>query len=184
MLFSVTFGFLLMWHKSKHNWFLWKPSIQQAVTSYNCIFHRGRNILTFVLCCITPAQANLKVAVCNYCAKQDYRTFECFKSGSPNTSICTVVQLQTHGKLTEAKYFNTENTHSSLFLKGYSIFFFLEIGSFYHSPSVKQLGFTVFESIQLIFWYLEENPIDFHSIYFFLLWKSMRPETVWLLIFF
>jgi len=87
------------------------------------------------------------VAVCNYCAKQDYRTFECFKSGSPNTSICTVVQLQTHGKLTEVKYFITENTHSSLFI----IFFFFEIGSFYNSPSVKQLGFTVFESIQPIF---------------------------------
>jgi len=34
--------------------------------------------------------------------------------------------------------------------------FFLEIGSFYHSPRVKQLGFTVFESIQPIFGYLEE----------------------------
>jgi len=32
----------------------------------------------------------------------------------------------------------------------------LEIGSFYNSPRVKQLGFTVFESIQTIFWYLEE----------------------------
>jgi len=40
-------------------------------------------------------------------------------------------------------------------LKGYSTFF-LEIGSFYNSPIVKQLSFTVFESIQLIFWYLEE----------------------------
>jgi len=27
----------------------------------------------------------------------------------------------------------------------------LEIGSFYHSPRVKQLGFTVFECIQSIF---------------------------------
>jgi len=37
-------------------------------------------------------------------------------------------------------------------LKGYStFFFFLEIGSFYHSPRVKQLSFTVFESIQAIF---------------------------------
>jgi len=33
---------------------------------------------------------------------------------------------------------------------------FWEIGSFYHSPRVKQLGFTVFESIQPIFGYLEE----------------------------
>jgi len=28
---------------------------------------------------------------------------------------------------------------------------FLEIGSFYHSPRVKQFGFTVFECIQPIF---------------------------------
>jgi len=35
-------------------------------------------------------------------------------------------------------------------LKGI-LHFFLEIGSFYHSPRVKQLGFTVFKSIQLIF---------------------------------
>jgi len=35
-------------------------------------------------------------------------------------------------------------------LKGYSTFF-LEIGSFYNSPRVKQLGFIVFKSIQLIF---------------------------------
>jgi len=34
-------------------------------------------------------------------------------------------------------------------LKGYSTFF--EVGSFYNSLRVKQLGFTVFESIQLIF---------------------------------
>jgi len=33
---------------------------------------------------------------------------------------------------------------------------FLEIGSFYNSPRVKQLSFTVFECIQQIFWYLEE----------------------------
>jgi len=42
-----------------------------------------------------------------------------------------------------------------LFLKGYSTFF-LEIDSFDNSPRVKQLGFTIFESIQPIFWYLEE----------------------------
>jgi len=29
--------------------------------------------------------------------------------------------------------------------------FFLEIGSFYNSPRVKQLSFTIFESIQPIF---------------------------------
>jgi len=34
-------------------------------------------------------------------------------------------------------------------LKGYSTF--LEIGSFYHSPRVKQLGLTIFECIQQIF---------------------------------
>jgi len=39
-------------------------------------------------------------------------------------------------------------------LKGYSTF--LEIGSFYNSLRVKQLGFTVFELIQPIFWYLDE----------------------------
>jgi len=33
---------------------------------------------------------------------------------------------------------------------------FLEIGSFYNSPRVKQLSFTVFESIQPIFRFLEE----------------------------
>jgi len=31
--------------------------------------------------------------------------------------------------------------------------FFLEIGSFYHSPRVKQLSFTVFECIQMIFFF-------------------------------
>jgi len=41
-------------------------------------------------------------------------------------------------------------------LKGYSTFFW-EIGSFYNSPRVKQLSFTIFESIQPIFCYLEEN---------------------------
>jgi len=45
--------------------------------------------------------------------------------------------------------------HATSRLKGYSTFF-LEIGSFYHSPRVKQLGFTVFKSIQPIFGYLEE----------------------------
>ncbi len=34
-----------------------------------------------------------------------------------------------------------------LFFKG-TLHFFLEIGSFYTSPRVKQLSFTVFESIQ------------------------------------
>jgi len=34
--------------------------------------------------------------------------------------------------------------------------YLLEIGSFYHSPRDKQLSFTVFESIQPIFGYLEE----------------------------
>jgi len=39
-----------------------------------------------------------------------------------------------------------------MYLKGYStFFFFLEIGSFYHSPRVEQLSFTIFESIQPIF---------------------------------
>jgi len=38
---------------------------------------------------------------------------------------------------------------SPLAVKGYSTF--LEIGSFYNSPRVKQLGFTVFECIQTIF---------------------------------
>jgi len=36
-------------------------------------------------------------------------------------------------------------------LKGILHFFFLEIGSFYHSPRVKLLGFTVFECTQTIF---------------------------------
>jgi len=34
----------------------------------------------------------------------------------------------------------------------------LEIGSFYHSPRVKQLSFTIFKSIQPV-----SGPIDFHS---------------------
>jgi len=38
----------------------------------------------------------------------------------------------------------------SIILKGYTTFFF-EISSFYHSPRVKQLSFTVFECIQPIF---------------------------------
>jgi len=36
------------------------------------------------------------------------------------------------------------------FLKGYSTFF-LEMGSFYHSPRVKQLSLTIFKSIHPIF---------------------------------
>jgi len=39
------------------------------------------------------------------------------------------------------------------YLKGY---FFLQIVSLYNSLRVKQLSFTVFESIQQIIWYLEE----------------------------
>jgi len=41
---------------------------------------------------------------------------------------------------------NPNQTH----LKGI-LHFYLEIGSFYNSPRVKQLSFTVFESIQPIF---------------------------------
>jgi len=44
-------------------------------------------------------------------------------------------------------------------LKGYSTFFGNK-GSFYNSPRVKLLSFTIFESIQLIFWYLEEYQIS------------------------
>jgi len=50
---------------------------------------------------------------------------------------------------------------ANLALKGYStfiLFIFLEIGSFYNSPRVTQLGFTVFQSIQPIFGNLEEYP--------------------------
>jgi len=43
----------------------------------------------------------------------------------------------------------------SSYFKGI-LHFFLEIGSFYHSLRVKQLTFTVFKTIQPIFWYLEE----------------------------
>jgi len=39
----------------------------------------------------------------------------------------------------------------ALVLKGYSTFSFLEIGSFYNSLRVKQLSFTIFESIQADF---------------------------------
>jgi len=42
-------------------------------------------------------------------------------------------------------------THRSEPLGILHFFFFLEIGSFYNSPRVKQLSFTVFESIQTIF---------------------------------
>jgi len=45
--------------------------------------------------------------------------------------------------------YNTSN------LKGYSTFLG-EIGSFYNFLRVKQSSFTIFESIQTIFWYLEE----------------------------
>jgi len=74
-------------------------------------------------------------------------------------------------------------------LKGI-LHFFLEIGLFYHSPRVKQLGFNVFECIQPIFFIFRRISVtrqflvSLTSIVFFLLWKSMRPETVWLLIFF
>jgi len=30
---------------------------------------------------------------------------------------------------------------------------------------------------------VSDSLIDFHSVFFSLLWKSVRPETVWLLIF-
>jgi len=52
----------------------------------------------------------------------------------------------------------------------------LEIGSFYHSPRIKQLGFSVFECIQPIFLIFRRisvtnhtvsGLIDFHSIFFF-----------------
>ncbi len=39
--------------------------------------------------------------------------------------------------------------NSSPGLKG-TLHFFLELGSFYNSPRVKQLSFTVFESIQQV----------------------------------
>jgi len=42
-------------------------------------------------------------------------------------------------------------TDNLCYLKEILQFFFLEIGSFYNFPRVKQLGFTVFESIQPIF---------------------------------
>jgi len=59
--------------------------------------------------------------------------------------------------------------------------FFFDIGSFYHSPRVKQLGFTVFESIQLIFWIFgrisvtRQFLVSLTSIVyiFFLLWNSI-----------
>jgi len=51
--------------------------------------------------------------------------------------------------------FKRKNILDITFLKGYSTF--LEIGSFYISPRVKQFSFTVPESIQTIFWNLEEN---------------------------
>jgi len=58
-------------------------------------------------------------------------------------------------------------------LKGYSTFFGNFFGSFYHSPRVKQLGLNRQFLVSL-------TSIVGKNI----LWKSMRPETVWLLIFF
>jgi len=52
-------------------------------------------------------------------------------------------------------YSTTGSEHKKQFgllLKGYSTFFW-EIGSFYHSPRVKQLSFTAFESIQPFFFF-------------------------------
>jgi len=71
------------------------------------------------------------------------------------------------------------------------IHFFWKLAHFYHSPRVKQLSFTVFKCIQLIFlifrrisvtrqFLVSLTSIVGKKIY---KWKSMRPETV-LLIFF
>jgi len=70
-------------------------------------------------------------------------------------------------------------------LKGYSTFF-LEVGSFYNSQKfyrfrIHSANFLVFKRISVTRQFL----VSLTSIvYFFLLWKSMRPETVWLLTFF
>jgi len=79
-------------------------------------------------------------------------------------------------------------------LKGI-LHFFLEIGSFYHFPRVKQLGFTIFESIQPFFFFIyifrrisvtRQFLVSLTYIVgkTYILWKSMKPESVWFLIFF
>jgi len=47
-------------------------------------------------------------------------------------------------------YFNVSLLQCNYAFKGV-LHFFLEIGSFYHSPRVKQLSFTIFKCVQTMF---------------------------------
>jgi len=67
----------------------------------------------------------------------------------------SLMWLQWPGRAPTSLSNSRSHTLISVYFKGI-LTFFLEIGSFYHSPRVKQLGFTVIECIQMIFWYLEE----------------------------
>jgi len=57
---------------------------------------------------------------------------------------------------------------------------FLETVEFYHFR-INSANFLIFRRIvnQTV-----SGPIDFHSRKKYIIWKSMGPETVWLLIFF
>jgi len=72
------------------------------------------------------------------------------KRGMPTP--CTLLQEAT------ALYLSHKNKTLIRLLNCFKVIlhFFLEISSFYNSPRVKKLSFTVFESIQPIFLYLEE----------------------------
>jgi len=62
---------------------------------------------------------------------------------------CYVTYLQFSRNVTLSEELSVILVKYLLVLKGYSTF--LELGSFYNSPRVKQLDITVFESIQTIF---------------------------------
>jgi len=78
---------------------------------------------------------------------------------------------------------STMSFSKSLNLKG--------IGSFYHSPRVKQLSFTIFESIQPFFFIFRRRIsvtrqflVSLTSIVFFFPTMEVNETKNWLLIFF
>jgi len=77
----------------------------------------------------------------NYCKKETYRQTSIFLSVRATSNQSNIKHL-----VYTDNGFNLNDQD----LKGI-LHFFLEIGSFYNSPRVKQLSFTVFKSIQPIF---------------------------------
>jgi len=77
----------------------------------------------------------------------------CFNSDFDHVRPLFLVTLQaiSNYNLVQINPLNyNQNQTKEIQFKGI-LHFFLEIGSFYHSPRVKQLSFTVFKSIQPIF---------------------------------